>query len=192
MHPLRLETERPVNGVILDKGGRFCPRDSRRDRLRLESDDLRNPFILRFINATDDEARAEFLTAYGCLMPGKQDCSRKAFKELQREMFRLLSTAGTWDLLDSRGPAKAVNMIQEKGDRFEAIPAPGGIALRYESLLALMRAEVRKVVDFAVRLDACDHCHVAFLTGSITGRKGHAKFCSNRCRAAALRARGAA
>ena len=191
MHPLRLETERPVNGVILDKGARFCPRDSRRDRLRLESDDLRNPFVLRFINATDDEARAEFLTAYGCLLPGKQDCSRKAFGQLQREMFRLLSTAGTWDLLDSRGPAKAVNMIREKGDRFDAIPVPGGIVLRYESLLALTRAEVRKVVDFGVRFDACDQCEVAFLTGPTTGRKGHAKFCSNRCRAAALREREA-
>jgi hypothetical protein len=36
---------------------------------------------------------------------------------------------------------------------------------------------------------ACDHCGGVYWTGHRTGRRSHAKYCSDRCRVAAMRAR---
>ena len=53
----------------------------------------------------------------------------------------------------------------------------------------LMLREIVMVVEKDARLTYCQHCRKAFLTGSTTGRRSHAAYCSDRCRVAAMRAR---
>ncbi len=195
MDGLRLETERAPNGIVLGEDGLFRARDSRRDRLRLETFDLHDSYVVQFINSTDDDARAAFLTAYGCLFPGRHDCSRKAFFGLQRDMRQLLKLAGADEAKDR---ANALNKDYKLTEQHEsdaivsAMADRGRLVLQVASLFGLMRQECMLVIDRGVRFDTCDQCGIAYLTGSTTSRKSHAQYCSPRCRMRSLRARGAA
>jgi hypothetical protein len=52
--------------------------------------------------------------------------------------------------------------------------------------------EVRLAAEKGCKLARCANCNDGFLTGPLTGRRSHAKYCSDRCRVAAMRARQAA
>ncbi len=66
------------------------------------------------------------------------------------------------------------------------------LSLRLRSLYALMLMELAMIVEKGARLASCGHCKVVFLTGPTTGRRSHVRFCSDRCRVAAKRARNTA
>jgi hypothetical protein len=52
--------------------------------------------------------------------------------------------------------------------------------------------EMVMVTMHHVKLAHCAHCGDIYLTGSLTGRRSYAEYCSPRCRVAAARARQAA
>jgi hypothetical protein len=54
-----------------------------------------------------------------------------------------------------------------------------------------MLMEVAMIVAHDVRVAECEHCGTVFLTGALTWRRAHARFCSDKCRVAAMRARQA-
>jgi hypothetical protein len=64
--------------------------------------------------------------------------------------------------------------------------------LRCEDLMQFMTMEIAMVAMHGAKLAECEHCKDVFLTGPLTGRRSHAKYCSARCRVAAMRARNAA
>jgi hypothetical protein len=72
----------------------------------------------------------------------------------------------------------------------------GGGALRMllacYDLTTFMSMEVAMAAMQGAKLGTCDHCGNVFLTGPLTGRRSHAKYCSARCRVAAMRARNQA
>jgi hypothetical protein len=97
---------------------------------------------------------------------------------------------------------KAVNSIivgpfGKVSDRNGAIPVfhlagPKGtprVLLKCSHLIALMKMEVAMIVAHGARIGECEHCGDMFATGPMTGRRSHARFCSDRCRVAAMRAR---
>lgn len=65
------------------------------------------------------------------------------------------------------------------------------LLLKSESLLGFMLLETAMIVAHGARVAECEKCGDFFLTGPLTGRRSHARFCSDRCRVAAMRARNA-
>ena len=65
------------------------------------------------------------------------------------------------------------------------------LTLRAKSLQGLMLMETAFVATNGARVTDCERCGKTFLTGPLTGRRSHAKYCSDRCRVAAMRLRNA-
>lgn len=57
------------------------------------------------------------------------------------------------------------------------------------SLHHLMRMEIAFAAEVGAKAFICQHCVKVFLTGPFTGRRSTAKYCRDRCRAAAQRQR---
>jgi hypothetical protein len=86
---------------------------------------------------------------------------------------------------DAQTTAPVPQLTLHEGD------AKPRITLFARSLIGLMRMEAAMIVTNDVRLAKCENDGVLFLTGPLTGRRSHAKFCSDRCRVAAMRRRQA-
>ncbi len=66
------------------------------------------------------------------------------------------------------------------------------LILRAATLWEFMTLEIVYAAAAKVRVSRCEHCDTAFFTGPMTGRRSHGKYCSDRCRVAAMRERKAA
>lgn len=66
------------------------------------------------------------------------------------------------------------------------------LVLETDSLEGFMTLELAAAIEAGVTAVTCDHCDKLFLFGPFTGRRSHGRFCSDRCRVAAMRARNAA
>jgi hypothetical protein len=64
--------------------------------------------------------------------------------------------------------------------------------LRADTLYDFMVLETAVIHEVGAVAMLCEHCHKVVITGPLTGRRAHAKYCSDRCRVAAMRARNAA
>jgi len=64
--------------------------------------------------------------------------------------------------------------------------------LKTKTLRSFMVMEMAMIVGHGVLAHKCENCATIFLTGPLTWRRAHARFCSDRCRVAAMRARQAA
>jgi hypothetical protein len=64
-------------------------------------------------------------------------------------------------------------------------------SLQAPHLAGFMAVEVAAAVEAGARSKRCERCHKLFLYGPLTGRRSHAKYCADRCRVAAMRARNA-
>jgi len=58
-------------------------------------------------------------------------------------------------------------------------------------LAGFMAMEVAAAVQAEANSKRCEHCHKLFLYGPLTGRRSSAKYCADKCRVAAMRARNA-
>jgi hypothetical protein len=182
----------------------FLSRTDRREPLRLEIQDLTDPVVIQFINAGTDDARIKFFTRFGPLFyeppaVGRgggvlKGTGRESIVDWQKE-FR-----GALEAVSGSNPVDALHAINE---RFEYLiklrpvfdlAGEGGrprMVLQCSDLWSFMCMEIAMVALQGAKLATCEHCHDVFLTGSLTGRRSHAKYCSARCRVAAMRARNA-
>ena len=64
--------------------------------------------------------------------------------------------------------------------------------LQSQTLFGFMLMETTMAIVHDARVAQCEKCGAVFLTGPLTWRRPHARFCSDRCRVAAMRARQAA
>ena len=183
MYGLTLETTVCPDGVEI-QGSVFRPRSSRKFPLRLETRDLSDPLILRFFNADDDDALADFLGRFGHLQPEQHESPRRRLLTNQRQLRHELIMAGSDNPDDRRS-------VLPSGLDVKAALNGDILDFRVLSLFGLMWMEAAMVVEKDARLTACEHCEIAFLTGPTTGRRSHALYCSDRCRVAAMRARQA-
>ena len=149
--------------------------------------------IVRFVNAHTPDKLAAFFTTYGMIAHAAQQASAVEVGSHQRGMRKLLQAAGE----GGAAAVKAVNAALVDAQTYPPVPqltwSPGEssprFTLRLRSLLSFMRLEALLIAASNARLATCQHDRVLFLTGPLTGRRSHAKFCSDRCRVAAMRAR---
>ncbi|PCK87034.1 hypothetical protein CPT32_09510 [Rhizobium sophoriradicis] len=96
--------------------------------------------------------------------------------------------------------AYRVRFLNELMDHAEVVVHPHFVhaadkmrfVLQAATLFDFMVMEVTAAHEAEAVATSCEHCRRIFLTGSLTGRRSHAKYCSDRCRVAAMRARNAA
>lgn len=175
-------------------GEQFRPKSDRFSPISFNLHNLESPIIVHFANARNDELLEKFLTRFGMPRLAREEVSRDRILTDKKEYSALLSTAAAGGM-----PAvKAVNakMIddQHRSPILQLILSEKRkpqVVLRPSSLAALMRLEALMIAANNARLKSCEHDETLFLTGPLTGRRSHAKYCSDRCRVAAMRARNA-
>lgn len=92
-----------------------------------------------------------------------------------------------------------VHYLNELMDRAGVIVQPSFVhsagatrfVLEADTLFDFLIMEIAAIHAAGAVATSCEHCRKIFLTGPLTGRRSHAKYCSDRCRVAAMRARNA-
>lgn len=210
MDGLAIDIERCPDGVeLVDGVYRWRTERSETERITLRG--LEDPVVIAFVNATDDASRQLFFSRFGLLKPTKWWHERLAKQfiyhgptgliqddilEDQSRFQKLLEQAG------GEAPTAAMTRINRALETFDdfklraTFPLTGTdgaprLVLKSESLIGFMLMETAMVATHGACLAACEQCDSQFLTGPLTGRRSHARFCSNKCRVAAMRARQA-
>jgi hypothetical protein len=190
MYGLVCESRHCPDGCELE-GGVFRYRSRRRFPIKLETFDLQDPFVLRFVSALDDNELVQFFSQFGFLDPYIDEIPRKDVLNIQRHLRKLTHMAGSDQAKEA---AQAFNkMMAHTGAEPSVEPSMDGrrLALKVGSLYGLMRMELGMITEKDARLMQCEHCTMPFLVGATTGRRTHARYCSDRCRVAAMRVRKA-
>jgi hypothetical protein len=159
----------------------------------LEFVDLETPVVTEFVNAKDDERRLEFFNRFGLTVPEPWVVYEQVLQS-QTALLKWLQIAGGQDraaameaVNDAFAGSRGLNLrpsMRVAGPRNSP-----HIHLRSPSLLIYMFLEMATAVALGARVAACEKCFAHFLTGSLTGHRSHAQYCSDRCRVAAMRAR---
>lgn len=203
---IALEWRRPTDGVdLVDRGPKrvegttlltehevgglwYQPRSDRQTPVIYGISDLENPVAIKFINARSDEKRAAFFSMHGFLFE-QQEASQEDTGRRQDDFLGFFAGVSA-----ARSPS-ALKSINEIIEQFSLQPSlefatqPAKLVLRTQSLFAYMAMEGAFALSVGAQLALCENCAKAFLTGSMTGRRSHAKYCSDRCRVAAMRKR---
>ena len=187
---------------------RFRARSARRQPIRLEFQNLENPVVVEFVNAREDSELAQFFSKFGWdssdglghqgWLSGSSGVSNYG----PRLEFVLTSQKEFRNWLGSLGGASALDALRAisssygyAGIQLEPefdLSGEGGtprMLLKCSSLTNFMKMETAMAAMHGAKLATCERCGAVFLTGPLTGRRSHAKYCSDRCRVAAMRAR---
>lgn len=191
MMPLRLEWSRCPDGVEL-VGESYRPRSGRRVPVTYDLTNLEDSIAIRFVNTKDDAAaKALFLGRFG--MPTSAEYVTQDQLDEQH-----MHVVGMLFVDADDGPAvvaanvneglrdaatKLVPAMEVVGDGSVRIVASAG------DLLSLMMMEMAFAAEVGAQIGVCGHCETIYFTGPLTGRRSHAKYCSDRCRVAAMRKR---
>jgi hypothetical protein len=180
-----------LTGEAGKHGKWFRYRSRERASVRYEVTDLENPISMHFLNARDDEARLAFLSRFGMRLDEAEE-ERKIFVERQKALYRLFegwnddgasSVADINKMIGGISLTPSFDLLGPQRQR--------RMFLRPRNLWQFMCMEVAIAAANDARLATCEHCGKVFLTGPLTGRRSHAKYCSDRCRVAAMRKRNA-
>ena len=204
MIPIRLQWEHPSDGVELVFDEALAERRGGDGRLvklcspritpaTYEVTNLENLVVLRFVNCANDEERVAFLSRFGFL---QEHWGREAYMSAVEVAQGRLMTGlmlFTSDLF-SDPTAQANHILDEMRHEVGLRPSfemSGARSLRLilhpNSLSSFMAMEVALAHEAGAAAANCQHCNKFFLTGPLTGRRSHAKYCSDRCRVAAMR-----
>lgn len=175
----------------------FRYRTNRREPLRLELQHLQNPVVVDFVNARDDAGLVKFFSTFGLLdnVRSVSEHSVVPVAHFHRSCGDWLAAAGGGDktaALEALNAAVAETALDLRPE-FDLGGENGSprMLLSALHLRGFMIMEIAMVAMNGARLFRCEHCGSAFLTGPLTGRRSHARFCSDRCRVAAMRERNA-
>jgi hypothetical protein len=182
--------KRAVDGTVLGPGPgpRYRYKSKRRDSVLYQATSLDNPLIVQLCNARTPEHLLAFYSNYGLLWDGDDWPADISPVPVMTKYLRAVGSG-------NRAAALAVvnSKIQVIPFRFSYDIEAGQPVLtaRTNSLEHFMFAEGMLIAEHGARLVECEHDRRLFLTGPLTGRRSHAKYCSDRCRVAAMRARNA-
>jgi hypothetical protein len=181
-----------VEMVAAENDTQFRFRTSKRVQVRIEHENLSSPVVVAFANANSDPELQVFLSRYGMLTALDKDMSfvsRRVTLTNQKFLRSLLIAAGganvanAIDTINHQIPAELSPRITF-GENQRPV-----LSLTAPDLFNLMLLECVAVVEHGAKYAECEKCKKSFLTGPLTGRRATAKFCSDRCRVAAMRAR---
>ena len=172
------------------RGKWFRCRSQERASVRYEVTDLENPISMHFLNARDDDARIAFLSRFGMRRDEAEE-ERGVFVERQKALYRLFErwNAGASSVADINEMIGSVSLTPS----FDLLgpQRQRRMLLRPQNLWQFICMEVAIAAANDTKLATCEHCSKVFLTGPLTGRRSHAKYCADRCRVAAMRKRNA-
>jgi hypothetical protein len=171
-------------------GGRhFRFKSDRREPIRYpltQKFALEDPLVVRFINATTDDALIKFFGRFGLTsyVGQKDETPVEHAIDLRDALTAALEKATSEDS-GVVGPAVAglLENIRLKpvfdylGHRESA-----RLALRTGTLQGFMAMEIALAALVGARLGRCKSCESFFLTGSMTDRRANAEFCDDKCR----------
>ncbi|MFC5384390.1 hypothetical protein ACFPLB_00195 [Aquamicrobium segne] len=209
MIPIHLEWRRPVDGVelledalaaTLEKpdGKVFASRSDRFEPVAFRVHNLEDPLSIRLVNCNSASDIIDFISRFGFPdhIGGRGHSYYPELIEWHRENLTDLFSLTSVDSSERRSEV-ANELLHETGTTlrpaFEWSEATGrsSLIVRASSLVSLMAMEAAFAVEAGATMTRCAHCHKAYLTGPLTGRRSHSVYCSDRCRVAAMRVRNA-
>ncbi|AGA07733.1 hypothetical protein CN151_15730 [Sinorhizobium meliloti] len=198
MIPIKLHWRRYADGFERDaeKPNILRARSERMDPVTYDLADLENPVVLHLMNCRTDEDCIAFMNRFGPLanLKSQQDLW---FISRQPEVFRLNAMFTVDKRLFRSDRAHFVNTVMgaislRPSYVYSDSSGRGRLVLEAATLHDFMMMEFAAIHEAGAVATSCEHCGRIFLTGPLTGRRSHAKYCSDRCRVAAMRARNAA
>jgi hypothetical protein len=156
----------------------------------LRISDLEDPLVVRFINAWGKGEVPAFLTRFG---PLRREPMYDLEIDLRAEELAIRLVSSTNQETRWRN-ANSVNLMLHNVDlkvgfEWDLEVLAGRLVLRPDTLLDFMRFEIAAAHEAGAVTTECAHCGKVYLTGPLTGRRSHSKFCADRCRVAAMRLR---
>jgi hypothetical protein len=175
---------------------RFRSRSQRIEPIERRLSDLEDPLVLRYLNARDDSALEKLFSRFG--LP--HDFGTYQRDPLAMDRGDVLRQQRTFELLLRRacGGAKSVHTLDsylieksELSGRLLRDPETNSLRVAFQAPYPneFMLWEIVSAAVNGAELATCEHCGVLFLTGSLTGRRSHARYHADKCRVAAMRAR---
>src|SRR5262245_51690584 len=148
---------------------------------------LEDALVVRFVNATDDKRRLAFLSRFGLPLHALRYEPYEFVLGEQRILRSLLDRAGSGD---SGIAIKAANESLRGAASFGlSLQSDGRMVFTTEIPITFMHVEVAMVAASGARVATCECCGDLFLTGASTARRSTARYCRDRCRVNAHRAR---
>jgi hypothetical protein len=178
-------------------GARVLTMSSGREKtFEFQVTNLEDPIALRLVNSESESQLAAFVGRFG--FPARYAASKDSFSlnvlEAIRDDLEELLAMSTHD--PRVWVSLANDLLQHTAlhPTFEFSEGEGKqrMVFRPSTLEDVLYMECALALEVGAVLARCEHCNKAFLTGALTGRRSHAKYCSDRCRVAAMRARKAA
>ncbi len=201
MLPIRLNTHRYPSGYRFlgdVMPGILVADPLPREPFVLEAPNLEDPIFVRLLNCQTDDDFIRFADRFfDEVLVGIGDASdpdgrvtnlRSLATELRLAMFETVMGARR----DGGNPF--VNRLLKDAQLRPRVTRADGVArlvLEAASVRDFMALEVASAYEAGAQINGCSHCRKFFLFGPYTGRRSHGKYCSNRCRVAAMRARNA-
>lgn len=199
MIPIKLHWERRVDGFERDteRPDQLRARSERTDPLIHEITDLEDPVFLHLMNCRTDKDFIAFLYRFGSPMNFNDGVLHLP---IIRGMAEGLRTQAMGTIGKDLSPQERAYFVNEALSTVTLRPSygyseqtgRGRLILEADTLYGFMMMEHSVAHEAGAVATTCEHCDRIFLTGPLTGRRSHAKFCSDRCRVAAMRARNAA
>ena len=161
---------------------------------RLEAPD--DPLVLEFINTLDRPAMAlvDFVSAHGLIfeknLRNPDELETNYITRIRSHLATALRTYEGGDLSTARSWFRRLAKIQLASLRPDIVMRDGGLALTLpiDTLFGFMLMETALIMTGGSQVMRCAHCGTIFISGSGTGRRNTALYCTNRCRVAAQRA----
>jgi hypothetical protein len=181
MLPIRLETDRFTGGYTpARRGPGWLDANPEPEPLIIETVNLENPIFLHFLNCRTDADFVKFLDRFYDEEQVELDELRKRSAAIR---LMLDNSLGSVNLLLAGSEVYSVELLRIEGAKRLVL-----VATRTNDYMAL---EIATAWEAGATMTACQHCDRRFLFGPHTGRRSHAKYCSDRCRVAAARLRKA-
>lgn len=193
--PIQLTWARPVDGVKFAESATGNPIleyvTEREHPVQHRLSNLEDPTAMRLVNATTNDALLAFVGRFGLLdRSGGQRHNFVGTIGYHRDQITELLTMTALPPDERIGRSNALLQYTVFKPTFEmTTQGQQRLVLLAENLVDFMFYECAVAIDVGAVLSACEHCNLKFLTGPLTGRRSHAKYCSDRCRVAAMRTR---
>ena len=190
--PIRLETRRFPGGFeeLGKHPGTFISKDVVGEPQTIDAPDLQDPLFVRFINCTEDIDYLKFIDRFGD-EPAIRLSETKDVALIFSDFATAALSANVGEVVVGTSLNNLLASVSIK-PTMRRIDGADRLVLNVSSALDFMKLEIAAAVDAGATLTTCQHCGRNFLFGPLTGRRSHAKYCLDRCRVAAMRARNLA